>query len=490
MKLNRINLLVLPLLIGLVSLTAACDSLLNWRGVDVSPTPQFKTIHPATLTAISAAAGESGTPAPDPFGIPLSDLDGIELEFWYVWDLDEPGEGMNAIVDKFNQENQYGIKVTAVDQGLTLDPMDSVEASFEDGLLPNVMINDAVYLAGWYEAGLTVDLRTYIDHPAVGFSVADWRDYFPGIIDAFKLSNNVRPGIPFTQDMQILFYNQTWGEELGFNTPPTSSDELFEQICAAAEDYQGQVDEPGDIGGGLIVYPDSANVLSWIYAYDGTILDSNQDGYDFSSPEVLEFAKDWIELGQKECGFMISGYPNPMAQEIEFEKFNQRKALVIMNSSRNLDQIALKANHTGRPDDWIMIPFIGPEGSQAVTSRVQAGVIFRSSAEEKLASWLFLKYLTSPEVQMDWVQYSGFYPTRKDTLYLLRKYRADNPDWALGVNLLKYGRIEPLHPSWEIVRQAVGDAFESLFGQNPEDIKDLLLTLDQTAADLVRYSQD
>lgn len=50
--------------------------------------------------------------------------------------------------------------------------------------------------------------------------------------------------------------------------------------------------------------------------------------------------------------------------------------------------------------------------------------------------------------------------------------------------------VDPLHPSWEIVRQAVGDAFEALFGENPQDISDLLLVLDQTAADLVKYSQE
>jgi multiple sugar transport system substrate-binding protein len=490
MKLNKIYLLLIQILILLVFTAAACNTLFG-EGQGIStPTSQIKTIHPATLTAISASADQAGTPGPDPMGIPWSDLEGLELEFWYVWDLDEPGKGMNAIVEKFNLENKYGIKVTAVDQGLTLDPMDSIETSFEDGVVPDVMVSDTIYLAGWYEMDLTVDLKVFMEDPAVGFSVAEWRDFYPGIIEPFKLNHDVRPGLPFTQNIQVLFYNQTWGEELGFSIPPGTSAELLEQACTAAREYQGISDDASDGGGGLIVYPDSANITSWIYAYKGTILDTEEGEFQFSSPEVTDFALDWIGLGQEGCGYMISGYPDPMAQEIEFEKFNQRKALMIMNSSKNMDQIALTGNQTGQADEWVMIPFPGPDGNKAVSSSIQSGVIFRSSPEEELASWIFLKYLTSPEMQKQWIQYSGSYPTRKDALYLLKEYRTDNPHWAQGINLLRYGMVDPIHPSWEIIRQAVGDAFEALIGQNPQDISGLLLVLDQTAADMVKYSQE
>ena len=155
-----------------------------------------------------------------------------------------------------------------------------------------------------------------------------------------------------------------------------------------------------------------------------------------------------------------------------------------------MDQISMNANQSGRPDDWIMLPFLGPSRSKAVTAIIQSGVIFNTSPEEELAAWLFLKYLTSPEVQAEWIQYSDYYPTRKDTLVLLRDYRTDNPHWSQGLNLLKYGQADPLHPSWEIVRQAVGDAFEDLFEKNTGEISKLLEMLDQTAAELVEYSQE
>jgi hypothetical protein len=55
---------------------------------------------------------------------------------------------------------------------------------------------------------------------------------------------------------------------------------------------------------------------------------------------------------------------------------------------------------------------------------------------------------------------------------------------------LKYSQANPLHPSWEIVYQAVGDAFDDLFEMEPVDITALLKMLDKTAAELTDYSRD
>ncbi len=490
MKRKKINILLVLQLILLAIIAAACE-LFTVAQPGVSPTTSLIiTIHPATLTAISASADPSATPDPDPMGIPWSNLRGIELEFWYVWNLDEPGKGINAIVDKFNLENDWGIRVKAVNQRLTLDPMDTIEIALQEGVVPHVMISDAVHLAGWYRAGLTADLNPFINDPAVGLPDAIRNDFYPGIFESFTLDGDIRPGIPFTQTIQVLYYNQTWAGELGFSSPPGSFWELKDQVCAASATIQERTGNTQELAGGLLMYPDAANITSWIYAYEGMILDPDKGYYKFSSQEVYDVALDWIKLGQDGCGYMISGYPNPMAREIEFEKFNQRDALVMMNSSQNMDQISMNANQTGRPDDWIMLPFLGTLRSKAVTANIQSGVIFNTSPEEELAAWLFLKYLTSPEVQAEWIQYSDYYPTRKDTLDFLRDYRTDNLHWSQGLNLLKYSQADPLHPSWEIVRQAVGDAFENLFVKNPGEISKLLEMLDQTAAELVEYSQE
>ena len=471
--------LFLVLFAALLILTA-CNSVLNGSVITESPESLVKTIHPATLTAISAAAEEESTPEPDPLGIPWSDLRGLEIDFWYIWDLNEPGQGMNAIVEQFNLENIWGIRVIPSDQGLTLDPLESIENAIHEGLVPHVLVSDSPVISSWYLAGLTVDLTPYLSDQAAGLPLKDQQDYYSGIFETYFLPDNVRPGLPFTQSIQVLYYNQTWAEELGFSGEPLNSSELIDQVCAASKGF----DEGLEQVGGIILYPDAANITGWVYAFGGNLKDQNDGTYQFSSPEMIKVARDWQELSREKCGFMISQYPDPMAREIEIDKFNQRHTLIAMNSAQFLEQVHIQANRTGRADDWTMLPFIGPDGNKAVPVEIQSGVIFKTTPEEQLAAWLFLKFLTSPEVQAEWVEYSYLYPTRKDSLRLLRDFRSENPDWAKGINVLKYSQTQPLDPSWEVVQQAVGDAFEHLLMEDSPGVIELMAELDLTAEEL------
>ncbi|NQS92004.1 MAG: extracellular solute-binding protein, partial [Chloroflexi bacterium] len=414
--------IIIPILL-IASFAASCD-LIQADQTGLQPTSGLiKTIPPATLTAISAAEKESGTSIPDPMGVPWSALEGLELDFWYIWDLDEPGAGMNAIVDTFNKENEWGIKVNPVDQGLVLDPLDSIETAFADGLVPHILISDDSAIAGWYQADLTVDLTPFMDDAAAGLTPSEQKDYYPGIFESFTLEESVRPGLPFTQSIQVLYYNQSWANELGFVSPPMTSAEFIKQSCAAADVENDDLETTG-----ILLSPESENITSLIFAFEGSLLNPSGDGYQFSSPEALRVARLWQSLYLDSCGMMISQYPNPMASEREIEWFNQRRALMIMGSAQLMEYIQMGANQTGRADDWIMLPFVGQEGKKAVTSGIQSGVVFKTSPEEELGAWLFLKYLTSPEVQAEWFQYSFYYPTRKDSLRHLRDYRDEHPD--------------------------------------------------------------
>ena len=176
MDINQNNRQFLILIIVFALLVGSCDQIPGNDPALQSTSVLVQTIPPATLTAISAEAENSRTPVPEPMDLPWSSVEGLELDFWYVWDLDQPGTGMNAIVDRFNQENQWGIVINPVDQGLVLDPLDSIETAFEEGLVPHLLLGDASAIATWYQNGLTVDLTSFIDDPASGLSEQEQND--------------------------------------------------------------------------------------------------------------------------------------------------------------------------------------------------------------------------------------------------------------------------------------------------------------------------
>jgi len=480
---------LLFIIIFITLMTGSCDQISNNDSDLQSTSVLVQTIHPATLTAISAAAQPSQTPIPEPMGLPWSSVENVELDFWYVWDRDQPDTGMNAIVDRFNQENEWGIVVNPVDQGLVLDPLNSMEMAFEEGLVPHLLLSDASAITSWYQEGLTLDLSSFLDDPAVGLTVKDQQDYYSSLYDGFSIEGSIRPGLPFTQTIQAIYYNQSWAKELGYSIPPNSVEDLEQQACSAAGDRElspSSLPQPT----GILLSPEAANIASAIYAYNGNFLNLNKDGYQFNIPEVQQVAEDWQGILREGCGMIFYSYPDPMSNELAIENFNQRNTLMMVGSSQMMNYIGTGANQTGRADDWMMLPFVGPEGNKAVSSEILSVVIFLTTPEEELASWLFLKYLTSPEIQAEWAQYSRYYPTRRSSLGFLRDFRDENPHWSQGLNLLKYSIGMPLDPSWNTVKLTVGDAFEEFLLDGTLEINEQLIALDQLAAELWQYTRE
>jgi len=482
---------IYPLLfiIIIILLTSSCDLIPSIDSGLQSTSVLVQTIHPATLTAISAAAQPSQTPIPEPMGLPWSSVENVELDFWYVWDQDQPGTGMNAIVDRFNQENEWGIIVNPVDQGLVLDPLNSMEMAFEEGLVPHLLLSDASAITSWYQDGLTLDLNPFLDDPAAGLSDNDQKDYYSSLYDEFTVEGSIRPGLPFTQTIQVIYYNQSWAKELGHSSPPNTDEDLEQQACSAVGDSElspSSLPQPT----GILLSPEAANIASAIHAYNGTLLSLNRDGYLFNTPEVQQVAEDLQGMLRDGCGMIFYSYPDPMSNELAIEYFNQRKTMMMVGSSQLMDYVSTGANQTGRADDWMMLPFLGPEGNKAVSSEIQSVVIFQTTPEEELASWLFIKYLTSPEIQSEWAQYSRYYPTRKSSLRFLRDFRAENPHWSQGLNLLKYSVGMPLDPSWNTVKLSVGDAFEEILLDGTLDVEEQLFALDQLAEELWQYTRE
>ena len=474
-------------IILLVLLLSACEQIPGSEGGPDEETRLVQTIPPATLTAISEAALANETPAPDPLGVPWEELDGIELDFWYIWDLDQPGIGMNAIVDRFNVENEWGIMIYPVDQGLAIDPLTSIETAFEEDLVPHILISDASAIAGWYQDGLTIDLSKMIEDPAAGLAQQEINGFYERVWNNLHLEDNVLPGLPFSQAIQVIYYNQSWAKELRFSLPPESVEDFQERACAAAAEHEPDTSSTFR-GTGILLTPDPDYLWSSLSAHEAEIIDL-KEGYEFSSAEVISMAESWKSLIIDGCGTVLYSYPDPMASELVFDNFNRREAIMIMGSSRLMSHIHTEANSTGRADDWLMLPFMGTSGKKVVTSDVQAGVIFKTTPAEELASWLFLKYLVSPEVQAEWAQYSGDYPVNRRGLRFLRDFRNENPNWSQGLNLLKYAIPEPLDPSWNTVQLVLGDAFEEILRDMTMDLNDQLEMLDAIASELWDYSQ-
>jgi ABC-type glycerol-3-phosphate transport system substrate-binding protein len=109
-----------------------------------------------------------------------------------------------------------------------------------------------------------------------------------------------------------------------------------------------------------------------------------------------------------------------------------------------------------------------------------------------LASWLLIKWLTSPENQADLSQVTGFFPVRRSSLEHLDILPRTYPQWAEAVDLLSLARSEPSYASWRTVRWAVSDAATQLYRYyfTIDQVPSLARLLDRTANDLHNPDED
>lgn len=416
-------------------------------------------------------------PGPEAMGVKLSDLDGTTVKFWHVWGEEEPAEGIKAIVEEFNATNEWGITVEALDQGRYSDLEDAMNAAIQSGDVPDLVVGYANAFASWYDVDAVVELNPYLEDEMVGLTEEQIADFQDGPFSSGLLPDGTRISMPFQQSANVIFYNESWAQELGFDSPPSNTAEIREQACAAAEANNNDGNPDTDGTGGLIDDPGASQVASWVFAFGGSYL--NEEGeYDFTAEPVVNAAEYLNSLVAEGCAFDIESYATPY--------FATRRTILATSSTAGLPyQVAAFEEEDATDDEWTMIPFVGPEGNKVVNSYTQSMGIVNTTPEKKLAAWLFIKHFLSPETQATWVSYSEYYPIRDSVEEYLADYKAENPKWAKGLELTKYGKTEPNLASYSSVRRAIGDAFAEIYQTSPEDIPAILEDLNETAAEIV-----
>jgi multiple sugar transport system substrate-binding protein/sn-glycerol 3-phosphate transport system substrate-binding protein len=405
---------------------------------------------------------------------PAVDPSGQTVVFWHVWGEEDPSAGLLGLIQEFNETNEWGITVEGLDQGRYSDLEDAMNAAIQSGDVPNILVGYTNALDTWYSVDVMADINTYIYDEYYGLTEEEIADFYPGVWANGVNAEGARVGFPHGQSANVLFYNFTWAQELGFPAPPATAAEFKEQACAsvAANDADDNPDNDGT--GGLVSLAGASNFAAWVFAFGGDFTTDDGSTYDFVSPEVVEAAKFLKDLWDEGCAWVTESYPNP--------EFASRQALFAMSSTAGYPYQANAFEGEGAftNDVWGFIPYPGPD-MLAVDAYAQNTGIVRSTPEQELASWLFIKWFTSPEVSVKWIDASGYHPIRASVPQYLDDYIAENPLWAEGIDLVPLGVAEPGFASYGTVRRDIGDTLAAILQGDAAEIEALLADLDAAA---------
>jgi len=416
------------------------------------PTAVPSTEEPATEAPTEAPTAE---PTPEPCAPategPLAGVDPRgQTVVWWHQHTGGRQEWLDQVIPEFNATNECGITLVAEYQGGYNDIRDKMNAGIASGELPGLVVgyqNDQAFYA---LAGGLADMNLYIDDPVWGLTPEEKADFYPAFLEqgVHPAFGGARLGFPPNRSMEVIFYNNTWGEELGFPNPPTTPEEFREIACAAAA-------ANGDGTGGFILRDDASAVAAWTFAFGGNVLTEDGMGYVYNGQATIDAMTFLKQLYDDGCAyFYTEGYPNP--------EFAARRAIFTMGSSSGIPYYQSDMEAVGSTDTWSVIPV--PHTTPEPVQNIYGGdvMIPATTPETQLAAWLVIKWFTSPQVQAEWCRVSGYFPTRASTTELLTDYLDENPQWAQAVALLPYGTYEPQLISYQSVRDAVTQAFNAI----------------------------
>ncbi len=403
-----------------------------------------------------------------------ADLNGVEIEIWHAW-FGAPAALFDLQVAEFNEENPWGITVSAVYQGSYNLLYNETTQALEDGTPPDLVVALPEEISVWNERNSVKDLTPYILDPIWGMSITEQTD-FPRVF----LRQDQRPdrwlALPAQRTARFILYNQTWGEELGFDTPPASYEEFREQACAANRSKLQDEDLQNDGKGGWIVDHDSISALSWIYAFGGDPL--TDDAYEFVTAENITTFKSLKALYDEQCAWISTA-------DTPYEQFAIRSALFITAGMDEFTEIERTFSALDSHDEWIVIPFPGSAQSTIVTYGDSYALLATEDAEA-LAAWLFVEWLLAPPQQTKWVKSTGLFPLRISSLEELADFEKANPPWSQAVDLITQAENYPQLASWRQVRYLLGDGLEYIYRYDTQQgsVSAILALIEQTASEL------
>lgn len=378
------------------------------------------------------------------------DPSGETISFWYQHSGGREEELQQIIAD-FNATNEWGITVNGEYQGGYGDIFNKMLNVIGTADTPNLVVAYQNQAATYQLGEGLVDLREMVDSEVWGLTAEEVSDFFPGFYyaDLFPSFDNARLGFPPNRSMEVMFYNKDWLAELGYDSPPATPEEFREMACAApASPFSGKVGDTPALGYQLGVDP--STVASLTFSMGGDIFDYDNVAYTYDDPATLE-AMTFIQA------LFADGCAGPVIERYgDQTDFGNGALLFAIGSSSGLPYFT-SAVEEGADFDWDIAPLPRRTDEPVVNVYGASVSVGQSTPEKELASWLFLKYYTTPEIQARWARASNYFPVRQSVAEGLEEYFAQNPRYLTAFELLEYGRTEPPVPGYDFVRDLVGE---------------------------------
>ena len=397
-----------------------------------------------------------------------------EITFWHNHSGDREAI-LNKIVDDFNASNEYGITVKAEVAGKYAEIYTKMMTVLNTPDVPDVVVGYQNQVAMYQLADAIFDMNTIINDSKYGISPEDQADYMEAFFaqDVYSLYDNQRLGIAPNRSMEVMYVNLEWLKEMGYEAAPTTPEQFKEMACKAVSTpfSKGTGDAEST---GMAIRMDASNMASWVFAFGGDIYNTETNQFTFDSPEAIEAMTFLQSLAKDGCVRIVDGYNDQV-------QFGAGKSLFTVASSSGLGVYYPKAIAEGVGEmEWTVAPL--PNKGTIKQNIYGASVsIPKSTPERELAAWIFLKYYTSPDVQVYWAENTQYFPVRKSVAEKMTAFFETYPAYKTAWELIQYGAFEPAVPGYDPIREEMNKTMASMIEDPTTDVTAAMTALNEVA---------
>lgn len=380
----------------------------------------------------------------------------------------ERAQVLEALVARFNAENEWGIEVQAVslqNAGLLYDRLIlQLQNPPQQANLPNLYIAWAHEVMLFALSDRLVDLRVYFDDPLDGFLAEDRADFLP-FFDQLARSpwTGALYGLPVRGFTMMMAVNQEALDGLPVEGVPANLATLEQVACDFVENG-GWSRGRGDPVAGFWLPNDSLFLSSLIRAQGTPIFeDALSPRYTFATSSAQEAFLSLKRMTEQGCVRTRTSITE------DIESFVNGRSLVYFGSTSTLSGLrdGIGAQYA-EPFDWAVYPLPGTEDAYVYGSIVS---IVAQSPEADLAAWLFLRWFLQADHNAAWSRATTGLPVRLSAAEMMSADFATFPQWRAAWEIYRQSEnVLPPVAGHDVVGLELEFAFQNiLLGNQPAD---------------------
>lgn len=330
----------------------------------------------------------------------------ITVTVWHVYggQADSP---LNDLIDRFNQtvgkEQRINVQVTSVSNTNTIHELVLAAANGEPGAseLPDLFISYPKTVMALPDDSILVDYRDY-------FSEEELSAFLPAFVEEGMVDNRLLI-LPVAKSTEIMFINKTIFDRFSQATGVTLEDlDTWEGLFRAAEIYAAWTDgQTPDVLG------DAKSMFVHDYYFNYFQVGAESLGEDFFRGDELAFGPAfqtaWEPLAQAALQggvWLEGGYATASLRTGD--------SIVSVASSASIlyySDVVTYPDNTSEDITIISRPCpVFENGEKLVMQRGAGFCTVRSTPERERAAVTFLKWLTEPEHNVEFVTRTGYMP--------------------------------------------------------------------------------